>query len=132
MSNLSEDEIIYRVMMIDQWKTSGDIYTQDELNAIGQFIDLYNKELENSTKLNLENQALYESINCNDDNMLAREYKKLKEKYKLLDEKFRYAVPDNMINELYVSKDKIKAKIKEFDKTAYEEQIKPLKDLLKE
>lgn len=44
MSNLSEEEIIDRVMMIDQWKVSGDIYTQDELNAIGELLDLYNKE----------------------------------------------------------------------------------------
>ena len=41
-----EDKIIDRVMMIDQWKVAGDIYTQDELNAIGELLDLYNKEKE--------------------------------------------------------------------------------------
>lgn len=41
---MSEEEIIDKVMMIDQWKVSGDIYTQNELNAIGELLDLYNKE----------------------------------------------------------------------------------------
>lgn len=51
-----EDKIIDRVMMIDQWKVAGDIYTQDELNAIGELLDLYiaekekNKKLENKIK----------------------------------------------------------------------------------
>ena len=35
------------------------------------------KEKEKNKKLNLENQALFESINCNDDNMLAGRYQKL-------------------------------------------------------
>ena len=41
-----EDKIIDRVMMIDQWKVAGDIYTQDELNAIGELLDLYIAEKE--------------------------------------------------------------------------------------
>lgn len=37
------------------------------------------KQLEKENKeLNLENQALFESINCNDDNMLCRRYEKMK------------------------------------------------------
>jgi hypothetical protein len=47
-----EDKIIDRLMMIDQWKVAGDIYTQDELNAIGELIDLYNKEKEKNTLIN--------------------------------------------------------------------------------
>ena len=39
-----EEKIIDRVSMIDQWKTSGDVYTQDELNAIGELLDLYYKQ----------------------------------------------------------------------------------------
>lgn len=50
-----EDKIIDRVMMIDQWKVAGDIYTQDELNAIGELLDLYNKEQE-------KNKALKEGL----------------------------------------------------------------------
>lgn len=48
---LSEEEIIDKVMMIDQWKVSGDIYTQNELNAIGELLDLYNKEKEKNKEL---------------------------------------------------------------------------------
>ena len=48
---MSEEEIIDRVMMIDQWKVSGDIYTQNELNAIGELLDLYNKEKEKNKEL---------------------------------------------------------------------------------
>lgn len=51
MSNLSEEEIIDKVMMIDQWKVSGDIYTQNELNAIGELLDLYQKEKEKNKEL---------------------------------------------------------------------------------
>lgn len=39
-----EEKIVDRVSMIDQWKTSGDVYTQDELNAIGGLLDLYYKQ----------------------------------------------------------------------------------------
>lgn len=48
-----EEKIVDRVSMIDQWKTSGDVYTQDELNAIGGLLDLYykqQKEIEELTK----------------------------------------------------------------------------------
>lgn len=50
-----EDKIIDRVMMIDQWKVAGDIYTQDELNAIGELLDLYIAEKE-------KNKALKEGL----------------------------------------------------------------------
>lgn len=46
-----EDKIIDRVMMIDQWKVAGDIYTQDELNAIGELLDLYIAEKEKNKKI---------------------------------------------------------------------------------
>ena len=48
---MNEEEIIDKVMMIDQWKVSGDIYTQNELNAIGELLDLYNKEKEKNKLL---------------------------------------------------------------------------------
>lgn len=47
----NEEKIIDRVMMIDQWKVAGDIYTQDELNAIGKLLDLYEKEKEKNESL---------------------------------------------------------------------------------
>lgn len=43
IKKVNEEEIIDKVMMIDRWKVSGDNYTQDELNAISEFIDLYNQ-----------------------------------------------------------------------------------------
>lgn len=46
------------------------------------------KEKEKNKKLNLENQALFESINCNDDNMLARRYQKLQKE----NEKLKYKI----------------------------------------
>lgn len=39
-----EEKIVDRVSMIDQWKIAGDVYTQDELNAIGELLDLYYKQ----------------------------------------------------------------------------------------
>lgn len=38
---------------------------------------------------------------------------KLKKENEELDEKFKYAVPDEIVDELYISKDKIREKIKE-------------------
>lgn len=44
--------------------------------------------------LNLENQALFESINCNDDNMICRRYEKMKTKLskkdKVIQETIKY------------------------------------------
>lgn len=66
--------------------------------------------------------------------------------YEKLDQKFRYAVPDDMVSKLYISKDKIKEMIKEkenrIDKMHpasdcviiddLENQIEVLKELLEE
>lgn len=54
---MSEDQIVDRVSMIDQWKVSGDSYTQGELDAIGQLLELYygiKKELEQEKEKNKE------------------------------------------------------------------------------
>lgn len=71
------------------------ILTTSEQNKLANLIDRLQKENEAVTynfektvdkleiaekenkELNLENQALYESINLNDDNMLVRRYEKL-------------------------------------------------------
>lgn len=55
--------------------------TSAEREILGNLIDKQQKEIEQlkeqRKELNLENQALYESINCNDNNMLARRYYRL-------------------------------------------------------
>lgn len=47
------------------------------LNYLNYLQKELEQEKEKNKKLNLENQALFENINCNDDNMLARRYQKL-------------------------------------------------------
>lgn len=56
------------------------------VQAIETILDLYNKEKNYNRKLDRENQALYESINCDDNTMLARLYQEEKEKSKLIEE----------------------------------------------
>ena len=62
-------------------------------NEDAKILYKYIKELESKNKkLNLENQALFESINCNDNNMLARRYQKLQkenEEYQELTDNLR-------------------------------------------
>lgn len=41
---MSEEEVIERLMLMERWKVTGDICTQDELNAIGILLDLYKKK----------------------------------------------------------------------------------------
>lgn len=66
---------------LDEYEACEDYETE---NAIKTILDLYNKEKENNKKLDRENQALYESINCDDNTMLARLYQEEKEKNKIL------------------------------------------------
>ena len=57
---MNEEQIIDKVSMIDQWKVSGDSYTQGELDAIGQLLELYydnKKQLEQEKE---KNKELYE------------------------------------------------------------------------
>lgn len=61
-------------------------------NAIKKYLEKYKNakedyEFERKMRkaLNLENQALYESMNCNDDTMLAVKYKKLQEEKNTLE-----------------------------------------------
>lgn len=68
-------------------------------------------------------------------NLIEKQQKEIDELQSYIKE---YLIPKSTINLLYVSKDKIREKIKEYkglkeiDKMAYEEQIKPLQELLKE
>lgn len=75
---------------------------------------MYFEEKENNKKLDTENQALYESINCNDDEMLIRQYKKLKVKNSDLE--LRQAELNGLVDIVkkdYVHKNKIKEIIEE-------------------
>lgn len=112
---MSEEEITKILQeLIDMVKEYGFDYTveeavvinKNEYNAIQGLLDLYNKEKEKNTEL--------------------QNYMK------------EYLIPKSTINLLYISKDKIREKIKEYDglkemdMQAYEEQIRPLKELLEE
>ena len=112
---MSEEEIIDRVMMIDQWKVSGDIYTQNELNAIGELLDLYNKEKEKNKLLKSYSTNLPENV----------------EMILLTKNDF-----EKNISTDYISKDKIREKIKEYKKydnsINYENEISVLQELLEE
>lgn len=52
-----EEKVIERLMLMEQWKVSGDICTREELQAIGQLLDLY-KELK--TTLEQTQKSWYE------------------------------------------------------------------------
>lgn len=98
---MNEEQIIDKVSMIDQWKVSGDSYTQGELDAIGQLLELY---YDNKKQLEQE-----------------------KEKNKDLEEKLKIAVAiltkgtypeknegDNDFDKQFIAVDKIKEIINEY------------------
>lgn len=94
-------------------------WTKQVAEKVQGLLDLYNKEKENNKELDRENQALYESINCDDNTMLAKLYQKEKEKNKELTDEYliqRNLINAEFLNENYISKDKIKAKIEELEK----------------
>ena len=93
---MNEEQIIDKVSMIDQWKVSGDSYTQGELDAIGQLLELYydnKKELEQEKEKNKE---------------LMQEYhKRVQEKLDLMYE--GGSISETEVKRDYIPKDKIKA-----------------------
>ena len=99
---MSEEEIIKEIVFMAKWFPKLNLIK--ERQTILGLLDLYNKEKEKNASLQKETK-LMKSININDN---------------------------------YIYKDKIKEKIKEYkelkeiDKMAYEEQIKPLQELLEE
>ena len=108
-----------------------------QIKIVLNYIDKLQKE-------NEEHIVLYDKL-FKAYNERVEEILKLEEENEELDKKFRYAVPDEMIDELYVSKDKIKVKIEEvekeynnckrgdtFKKAKLLYQIKILKELLGE
>lgn len=119
MSNLSEDEIIKE---IEEWQKYDINYTnlseydsKNLHNAIQGLLDLYQQEKEKNKELELDLEEMTKS----------NEHKK------------EHWVHKAVLNS-YISKDKIREKIKEYDGLkemdlqAYEEQIKPLLELLEE
>lgn len=101
----------------------GNIIEQGLVNkdVIKGLLDLYQKEKEKNASLQKEIEKYKKVIDNRDFTW--------KQKY---EETFEY------VNKEFISKDKIREKIKEYkglkeiDKMAYEEQIKPLQELLEE
>ena len=161
MSNLSEEEKKAKLKsLIEEYeicfkesKYEGNIEEYKSLKEthklLKDILELIARLQKENEELNLENQALYESINCNDDNMLARRYEKLqkeleqaksrkqleidtaeevlkwKGKYHLLSRKINGVLEDKI-------KDKIKELLKEYKDTGYYELERVLEDLLRE
>lgn len=116
---MSEEEIIDKVMMIDQWKVSGDIYTQNELNAIGELLDLYNKEKEKNKKLQDDN-IKYKNAN---DYLSSLNHKYYEDNVLLLRKNGHIDILKDNIHfkyiddeKNYISKDKIKELFKKLNK----------------
>lgn len=83
-----QDEIKDLLKTIEYYKDMENILEKEEVHLKQTILNLIDKLQKENKKLNLENQALFESINCNDDNMLARRYsnlqKELEEKTTIL------------------------------------------------
>ena len=94
--NKEEKELINNIeRALNLSEVKGDLVTIIYNYIVKATINLINKlqkeleqEKEKNKKLNLENQALFESINCNDDNMLVRRYQKLQKE----NEKLKYKI----------------------------------------
>ena len=124
---LSEEEIIKEV------KGFLDFEEGISMKTIQGLLDLYIKEKEKNKELDRENQALYESINCDDNTMLAKLYQKEKEKNEELTDEYliqRDLINAEFLNENYISKDKIKEKIEEYEEILQSSIIK--EDYIKE
>lgn len=64
---MNEEQVIDKVSMIDQWKVSGDSYTQGELDAIGQLLELYydnKKQLKQEKEKNKELEEKCKEVIC--------------------------------------------------------------------
>ena len=110
-----EEKIVDRVSMIDQWKTSGDVYTQDELNAIGGLLDLYYKQQKEIEELEAKN----------------KQYQGIEEGTTIIYKSKAKYVREDRIEKYYINKNKIREKmkeVKELSTAGYE----ILKELLEE
>lgn len=122
----------------ETWKWLNDNKDIQPFKDVLRYISKLEDEIEQekNKELNLENQALYESINCNDDNMLVRRYEKLQNNYDklfqgynervqeiLLKEKENEELREQLLNAVEIENkkvskywiDKIKGKIKELE-----------------
>lgn len=146
MTKLSEEEIIRKLKDLSENAIEYDWLSWDEIDCIKELLDLYNKEKEKNKKLDRENQALYESINCEDKTMLERLYREEKEKNKELyseidrlqeeNKCFKIASQGNFAEEFmksnYISKDKIKETADDYEGKGYIEIAGAIRELLEE
>lgn len=54
---MSEEEVIEKIKHIDRYKDSGDIYTREDVEAIGRILSMY--EYEKAKRTSLENDIDY-------------------------------------------------------------------------
>lgn len=96
--------------------------SEEEIEIMQRLLDLYIRAKERNKDLNFENQSLFESIDCNDDNMLARRYQNIKKETKILKDKIRDIIKDLDDFDIYI-----------FDIKAFKLAVKnSLEELLKE
>ena len=113
-----------------------------DLYALDEDIKYLEKSIKRSKEMFMEVGAYVYLSDCEIKAIehLIEAYRKLEEKNRKLDEKFKYAVPDNIVEQNYIPKSKIKEKIEELEKdieiySNYEEdwaKIKVLQELLEE
>ena len=54
---MSEEEVIEKIKHIDRYKDSGDMYTREDVEAIGRILSMY--EYEKSKRISIENDIDY-------------------------------------------------------------------------
>ena len=54
---MSEEEVIEKIKHIDRYKDSGDIYTREDVEAIGRILSMY--EYEKNKRISVENDMDY-------------------------------------------------------------------------
>lgn len=125
---MSEEQIIDKVSMIDQWKVSGDSYTQGELDAIGQLLELYydnKKQLEQEKNKELEKQL---KLKNGDIDYISNKIN-------------NHFIDDVTLKNNYIRKDKIKEKIEfykekcvsdSYNKGFHNTRVDVLEELLEE
>lgn len=54
---MSEEEVIEKIKHIDRYKDSGDMYTREDVEAIGRILSMY--EYEKNKRISIENDIDY-------------------------------------------------------------------------
>ena len=127
---MSKDELTEEDVMkyLEECNESQDIHGFCYIPAIvcSKILDLYQKEKEKNKELNEINFRVNKNLlEVTEELEQEKEKnKKLKKENEELDQKFKYAVPDEIVDELYISKDKIRKDL-ETCKKVYKEEMKP-------